>query len=224
METEDQDTERSIWSKPAPFTLLGVLFLGLVGSLLYDLVVKPGLSSVGRLSLSLITLGSRSLRDAAYSSAALDPTPTSALILLYGGLVALLLLPADVLIRRRKKTDGALRGLVSPLGASKQALLDEIAKGARRIRRLKIIFLAVFVPYWLALMIALMVHDQSVLIWRVFHTNLAILTPKLSDEERGQFLADFAAMKNRDDYTSLKIKMSSVATERKVVLKDIETW
>src|SRR2546427_8335681 len=57
------------------------IILGIIGSGLWDMVVKPGVTGFGRFTLSLFTLGSVTLRNAAYSSAALDPTPLPALMI-----------------------------------------------------------------------------------------------------------------------------------------------
>ena len=56
--------------------------MGLISTGLWDLLFKPGLTHVGRVFLTVITLGSETMRDGAYASAALDPTPLPSLMLL----------------------------------------------------------------------------------------------------------------------------------------------
>ncbi|PYS27914.1 MAG: hypothetical protein DMF75_19615 [Acidobacteria bacterium] len=65
------------------WVVLGTVILGAVGSGLWDLLMKPGVSRFGRLFLGIITFGSKTLRDSAYSSAALDPTSLPALVILW---------------------------------------------------------------------------------------------------------------------------------------------
>ncbi len=65
------------------FSILGAILLGAIGSGVWEVIAKPGLSRTGRFFLSLFTLGSTKLRDASYASAALDPTPLPALLVLF---------------------------------------------------------------------------------------------------------------------------------------------
>ena len=60
--------------KSVVWAILGAIILGAIGSGLWDMLAKPGLGTVGRLLLNIVTLGSKTIRDAAYSSAALNPT------------------------------------------------------------------------------------------------------------------------------------------------------
>ena len=97
MNEKKSDDAKPFWLKQAPITIAGMLILGIVGSTLYDLLVKPGLTSAGRQILDAITFGSVTLKNAAYSSAAIDPTPVSALVLLQAAL-AVATLPAAWLV------------------------------------------------------------------------------------------------------------------------------
>jgi hypothetical protein len=100
------------WSKPAPITIIGVVLLGVLGSILYDLLVKPGLTTGGRVVLKILTLGSATLRDAAYESAALDPTPVTGLLLLYIPVMVALGIPLFLFGQRKgRKRRGKLKKL-----------------------------------------------------------------------------------------------------------------
>src|SRR5205814_206691 len=87
-------------------TILGVIVLIVGVSLLYDFLVKPGITNVGRFLLDVITLGSKSIRDSAYSSAALNPTPLSALIILFGVFYASLMLAGSLSGRKAGMKSG----------------------------------------------------------------------------------------------------------------------
>src|SRR2546423_480145 len=71
--------------KSVVWAILGAIILGAIGSGLWDMLAKPGLGTVGRLLLNIVTLGSKTIRDAAYSSAALNPTALPSLIFLAVG-------------------------------------------------------------------------------------------------------------------------------------------
>lgn len=63
---------------------LWVVILGMVGTALWEMFVRPGLSHGGRVFLTLFTLGSSTIRDYAYANAALDPFPLASVLLLLG--------------------------------------------------------------------------------------------------------------------------------------------
>lgn len=80
--------EKSSWisvlQEAAPTTIVGVLLLGFIGSMIYDVLVRPSLSDIGRHALNFVTFGSEIIRDIAYESAAADPQPATPLFILIG--------------------------------------------------------------------------------------------------------------------------------------------
>ncbi len=110
--SNENSTNSKSWflTKQAPITVIGVLVLGIVGSTLYDLLVKPGLSTFGRFCLDVITLGSQTVKDYAYASAALDPTPVTNLYLLQiiiiaAGFPAARMIERKISTNRKEKPD-----------------------------------------------------------------------------------------------------------------------
>ena len=69
------------WRRKAPATILGIVILAIAVSVIYDMLVKPGISTASRILLDFLTLGSETIKDFAYERAAIDPTPLSALSL-----------------------------------------------------------------------------------------------------------------------------------------------
>lgn len=221
-----KEGRKAFWLRPAPITIVGAVLLGVIGSTIYDLIVKPGLSTFGRFILNLLTLGSKNLQDAAYSSAALDPTPISSLLILYA-ILGLATFPAVRVLTRERKDDPRdfERQLEHLSDEDRQLLIETTLTSLRRkVTRIKVAFFAIFTPWWLGLCIALMVHNQSVAIWRAFHVNVAILTPGITPAERSQLVADFSSMKGRDDFQSIRKRMGGLASRSGIKLKDIETW
>jgi hypothetical protein len=214
------------WMRQAPITIVGVLLLGVVGSTVYDLLVKPGITSFGRLLLDVITLGSATLRNAAYSSAALDPTPVSALVLLQAGLFIAAFPAIRLIARARDSRDlEKIREKIEQAGGGeKEALEKKLERLKKKLRKLRLFFWSIFVPWWIGLFVAFAVHNQSVVIWRAFNANLAILAPHIASEKKSQLQAQFAAMETNSDYQSLMVQMKEFARIGNVMLRDIETW
>ena len=106
-------------------------------------MVKPGITKVGRLILDIFTLGSIALKDAAYSSAALDPTSLSGLALLQLGIVILTIPSIDVYIRTKmiRRND-----LDNETDIEKEKIVSELNVLERKIKILEISFWVVFIP------------------------------------------------------------------------------
>jgi hypothetical protein len=215
------------WLRQAPITIVGVLILGIIGSTLYDLLVKPGLTSFGRFVLNVVTLGSTTLKNAAYSSAALDPTPISALVLLQAALF-LVTLPATRLLARslaNRDTDELEKKLNdAPKGEKKQKLTVELSRLKRKLKIMTLAFWTIFLPTYLALLVAFSVHNQSVIVWRAFNANLAILGPQITVDERLTLHSMFASMETGNDYKVIQARMKKLAESKGMKLKSIETW
>lgn len=225
-EKSNNDKPTPFWMRQAPITVLGVLILGIVGSTVYDLLVKPGLTSFGRLILDVITFGSTTLKNAAYSSAALDPTPISALVLLQAGLV-IVAFPAIRLIaraRNSKELEKLRERIEKTDEEEKSALVAELERLKKKLRKLRIVFWSIFIPWWTGLFVAFAVHNQSVVIWRAFNANLAILTPYITADKKAQLQAQFSAMEAANEYQSLMAQMKESAHAHNVKLRNIETW
>lgn len=225
-ENKTKDTQ-PFWLRQTSITIVGVLLLTLVGSTLYDLLVRPGLTSFGRLILDVVTFGSTTLRDAAYSSAALDPTPVTAILLLQVVLV-FAVLPGLIVVSRamEARRDKAIEKKFdeAPDGEVKTLLESELERSRGIERRMTILFWVIFIPWFAAILVGGTVHNQSVLIWRVFHADIAILTPYIAPNEKAQMIAQFAAMETGNDYQVIRDRMDALAKDLGVKIKNIETW
>ncbi len=227
MQQEPVSSKKSIWSKQAPITIAGVVLLGIIGSTLYDLLVKPGLTKFGRFALDVLTLGSKRLLDSSYASASLDPNPVTGLLLLQGALLAASY-PAFVMLgkwvaeRERDKIEQRTKDL--PEGDVNAAIERERDRLSKKVKRLTLSFWIMFLPWILMAVLAFSVHNQSVLVWRVFNANLVIISPKATPVEIAQFRAKFASMKSKSDYVTLSNTMSTLAKERGIELHTVETW
>ena len=187
----------------APSTLFGIIIIGIIVSLLYDLVVKPGLSQFGRIILNAITFGSTTIRDYAYSQAALDPTSVSALILL----LFIMLTPLSMLVSSK-----IVSIIKARINSDEQQQKSSITK-----KLIQYVF-----P--LILLIMFSVHNQSIAIWRTFNANINIITPYISEKDKSLLVSQFSAMVKKSEYEKIHIKFSDAATKNNLILKDISLW
>ena len=79
-------------------------------------------------------------------------------------------------------------------------------------------------PWIIAVLVALSVHNQSVLVWRVFNANMAILEPHVPREEALALRAKYAQMETEGDYKAIQDEMSLLANVRGAKLKSLQTW
>lgn len=70
----------------------------------------------------------------------------------------------------------------------------------------------------------LLIHNQSILVWRVFNTNLRIVAPYLTRHEADLLQSKFASMRKRSDFLEIKEMMDSLAAKNNVKLLQTSTW
>ncbi len=222
----NKDSKTNWLLRRAPATIAGVILLGLVCTTIYDLALKPGLSATGRFFLNIFTLGSQKVIDSAYESAALDPTPIASLMLI---LVAILIAitPSIIIISellpwstKAKKQDILLERLEEADGEEAEKIVEDLERLKNRGRYFRIPFaiisFAVFIPF--------LVHNQSVVIWRVFNANVRIIRPHISENEYNILLSDFSSVKTKEDYEKVETKIKEHAAKSSLPLQNIETW
>jgi len=124
----------------APYSIVGVLLVGIVCSAIYDGVIKPGFSLFSKVLFDLFTFGSQRAQDFTYSNAALDPTSLPSILgmvlimaVLLGGF---LMLNVDQSLKNREfledmaiseEMDRKIDEIVSLFGHDPQKLETELA-------------------------------------------------------------------------------------------------
>jgi hypothetical protein len=204
--------ENKLWLKKAPATIVGVLFIGIICSALYDFLIKPGINRFSKSLFDLLTFGSQKVKDYSFSTAALDPTSTPALFLLLGVLGIFF---------------GHFCGTVAPIYfSSLRKNKSAIESSSKR----KIVFhkwitlpaLTIFLAAYTY--VPVNVFNQAILTWRVFHSNLQIISPHISDKEKNELSAMFASMKNESDHDEIYEKMKRIAEKSKTQLRPERPW
>lgn len=180
--------------------ILGTIVLGAIGSGLWDLVFKPGFGGFSRWILGLSSV----LDDAVFSTAALDPTPLPALIIL----ILFGILPVGLM----GTTLGYL--FMKKIGKSRKR------SPKRRAGNVSVALLLAFSLLFCAgSFFAVQVTNNSIFVWRVFQRNLDICAVYCDGTHIARIRADFRRMTNRSDFRAIQTTLNKIADENKVMLE-----
>jgi len=191
---------------PLTTTVLATLLLGAAGSGLWDMLFKPGLGRLGRLFLSMTTLGSHRIRDLAYESAALNPTPVAGLV----GIAVLAWAPFVILafvLGVRTSRSQRRESLTGDALGTGQRLARLISSERRASRVITVAMILVGVSTFTAGSVL----NQAVLIWRVFNANLTICAPYLDSSDQTALRAEFASVRTAEDYGRIATKLETIS-------------
>jgi hypothetical protein len=209
---------RSLLPKTIKSAAVTVIALGILTNWIYDILFKPGVSYVSAILIDFVTLGSNTFRNAIYSSAAVDPTALPALIVMFAAVMSLPYVLGDLLsaIRsrraKRRVTSAPRRNLTD---AEISDLKNELDRKIRKIEWTGIIALSLCVIS--ALTMATMI-SSAISVWRVFHANLTIVAPYVSEVDSKKLRAEFAKMKSSTDYENLNKKLDQIAVSNGTTL------
>jgi hypothetical protein len=195
--------------------VLATVLLGAIGSGLWDILFKPGISRFG----AYITGLSREIDNAVFTTAALDPLPVSSL-------VVLLLITAIPLIGAMFFVDRAyIRGplhafLDRRLGRKPDEPLQSNLIRVRKVRRI-VAFLGIgmCLIVYVAASTAFAVINEAVIVWRAFYRNIEICAPYVPQEQILSLRASFRMMNTRDDFMAIRSAVDTIATSHDVVLE-----
>ncbi|WP_331831856.1 hypothetical protein VUG52_18530 [Pseudomonas sp. LH21] len=205
----------------APITVVGVIIVGVVCSAIYDAIVKPGFNVASRYLFDFFTFGSQKLRDSVFSNAALDPTPMAGVtLLLYmlaimGLYVGFMQVWGERIVYRiigRDKSGEDVWARDREYGEV-SARVKIILRGLLFSARLSVL------AFIIAAYVAYSSMSQSVLVWRLFHANLNIISPYVNQEQLYLLRADFARMRTEKQYAEIEEKMGVIAKSYGVELR-----
>ena len=214
-----------------PKTILGTIALtllfGILSSALWDLLFKPGITEFGRILLSIATFGSTTIKDFAYASAALDPTPIPALLVVVLASWAPIFIIALLIgtMHGRRSADKAFEDAKKVTAGDFEKLKEVMEARITRFQRLLkwIVGVSLIIVSTISITTST-VLNQSVVVWQTFHADLAICAPHLTPLEEKQFRARFASLTTRVEYLAISNDLQQVAARNGVKLVNIQLW
>lgn len=203
----------ALLTKKTLLTILGAIIIGLITSGLYDLIVKPGISSMADWSYNFISIFSDKIENAPFSSAALNPTSLPDLfhLLLWtsfipGSLFSFIFIVTFILIKRIKSAD------------DQDSLIDNKGNNKKIIILISILSINAIIMSIL-LFAVFSIINKSIAIYRVFNSNLTICTPYIPNTQKLSILSDFSRMDNKSDYLKINSKLEKIAVENNIKLR-----
>jgi hypothetical protein len=209
----------------APITIIGVLVIGVICSAIYDAIVKPGFGVVTKFLFGVFTLGSQRMKDSAYSNAALDPSSTPSLMLL----MFLIMSMAVVVAVKTASSEMHKRRLTRALEQNGQTEGRNAALVKKPITKLKLniaIYTSRFsaVLFFIFAYVMITTTNQSVLVWRVYNANLAIISPYTQQDQLLGIKAAFAKMRTEKEFLELYKVMQDIAVKNNTELRNDVVW
>ena len=185
--------------------ILTSIFLGVVGSGLWDILFRPGFGWLSQTLFEAFTFGSESLQDLSYESAALDPRPLPSLLLLLFSPAVFSGVFLGLVMRRMRRTREILTG-------------EKNQPNLRRVQILGYFLLGFFTTLAFIGVFSVSVVNKSVAVWRIFHTNLEIVSPYITDAEKETLNSEFRSIKSKSDYEALSQQLVSIAKKNDIPL------
>jgi hypothetical protein len=100
--------------------------------------------------------------------------------------------------------------------------VEALKTGGLRTARVAVLVLLIAAAGWW--FVKFLTINQSVLIYRVFDTNVRICLSHISQSEERQLRARFAAVRTRADYLAIDKELRAIAVSAGVRLVDIRLW
>jgi len=213
----------------APITILGVIVIGVIGSAIYDALVKPSFGVVSNFLFGVFTLGSQQMKDAAYSSAALDPSGLPSLMVLMFLIVGMAFYVVSTSVAselRRRRFDQNFEGPKMPkesLRSPREDLSDKNIK-TRKIRILLYLSRISAACFLVSAYIMISTLNQSILVWRVHTANLNIIAPYVQVDKILKLKSAFSAVRTEKEFVELYGVMKQIASQNNVQLRQDVVW
>lgn len=213
-------------------SIAGALLLAILGSALWEYLARPGLSTIGRLALTVVTLGSDTIRDSAYRDAALDSFPLPSLTLIFLATTGILAWCTHIMGKiyrgptRRQMPSERQIAEMSPKEREelRRSLEEEGARLDKRIGRLRRVIVALLTPVIIIPAVQGFRINQAVLIRRVMLADLTICEPFIEEGELKRLKSHFAQVRTRGEFLAVHSQLERVAKKNSVRLSGISLW
>jgi hypothetical protein len=225
--------------KSAFFKAAGVIFLGALGSGLWESLLKPGLVRISYGLLTLSSLGIESLRTGIYEriatgSTALASVQSMALLTVFGTCFLTSLFSGMFGLMQWEQRDFELlerrvemRNLGVEIQRRRETTIEDLEKGRRKIRNNRRQLYAF--GFLILLMIGMFLVDVSRIAYETsavqhYQQVLKITSPYLSDADRRDVESKFAQIRSRTDYIAIVDGLSDTAKAHGKRIPKFKVW
>lgn len=196
--------------------VIGTVFLGALGSGLWDAIFRPGIGSIARYFTRL----SSTLDNQIFTSAALNPEPVTPLLLLMTLLIAptaigswfffkgFINLPLSRLLDKRINTTLS----IAATRDKQERYLINMLRTTGLLGTL--LSIAILFTLWLGIS----VQNESVLVWRKFNQNLDICAPYMDTEQKTLLRSAFRQIKSRNDFVQIQHTLDNISSQHDIKL------
>jgi hypothetical protein len=195
------------------FGILGSLVLGALGSGLWNGVFSPIFSALGRLTMSLLTLGYSSARDGVYEQAAKGLYEKPSVMVLEAVTMIIIIAPILAYIKGRnilKRRDSREEFRRKP-AEEQRKLVEELDVKLLKLGRLLFWTTAISVCASTILIIQIIFIGYTNTVIGRFSQEIAIITPDITEQQRQVYQSRFASMKTRAEFVSLLQEVNKTA-------------
>ncbi len=218
-DTQIPDRERRFMDSPKKRIFAGALLtilLGAIGSGIWDIIFRPSLNRAG----SLVTRLSQHADNAVFTTAALNPLPLPSLIIL----MLIIFIPLVFAINHMMDAFFKFR-FEDALDKWHKEKLHATGKQEMK-RKLRLLYRVlhffqgiIMISIFLASFAGFQIVNEAILVWRVFHQNLAICVPVVSAEQQTTLQSQFVVMKTRKDFKKIVNTLDQKAKEGNLQLE-----
>jgi hypothetical protein len=198
-------------SKKVLYFVLGSIILGSLGSGFWEIALKPFFLWVGKLSLTIVTLGISSLEESIYQRVArgLVETPSAVLLIMFVGTITGLCFATIGRIYKEIKLKGKPdeKNKKKNLSSKKLWLLLIVITTTTTIINLQV-FVTIYINYSAG----------------IFRQSFMIIKPYIDNQEEEIIMSEFSRMKNKDEFELAMNKIKVVAEKEKVDLPEVDFW
>jgi len=208
--------------------IVGIIFLGALGSGLWSLLFEPLFKRFGKFFISVASLGLKSVQNQIYAEVAKGHRDRSVKILMFI-LIGLILIPLIFSLVSELKSQLFTQELKKAVQIVKknnpkvdnfEAMVNNELKKIREERRGKsriqlMILCSVVLLFLLFQRLKILIIELSI---SHFEQCTNICLPYLTNDEHKKILSDFALIKNKDNYSAIMNKLKEVAERGNLIL------
>ena len=203
--------------------LAGAIFLGALGSGLWDVAVKPGAQWILRLTLSTVTLGSQTIRNQVYQHAAKGPHEAASSFVMIVVATLLLATPFWMALRIYEERRFYRRTRLSDKEGEKGTLLQMEARLTKLFLTAYILFGITLVPTT-GIFIQMLQIQEATKAYTFFSQSMTICRPYIDEQHYQLLLSQYAMIRTKDDYVRITDKLRGIASANHLTLPPYTPW